>query len=77
MSYPRRALQRTRRCVARIAGRATISSPDAGATTPWGTWLTCEENINGYFWNKAATDAHPDAKALKRYGAPGLRRERT
>lgn len=43
----------------------------AGATTPWGTWLTCEENFNGYFWNKKAGEAGPDAKALKRYGAPG------
>ncbi len=43
----------------------------AGATTPWGTWLTCEENINGYFWNKTAAETHPDAKALKRYGIPG------
>jgi hypothetical protein len=43
----------------------------AGATTPWGTWLTCEENINGYFWNKQAADSVPDAKALKRYGIPG------
>jgi secreted PhoX family phosphatase len=43
----------------------------AGATTPWGTWLTCEENINGYFWNKSAGEASPDAKALKRYGVPG------
>lgn len=42
----------------------------AGATTPWGTWLTCEENINGYFWNKDALDAHTDAAALKRYGIP-------
>ena len=42
----------------------------AGATTPWGTWLTCEENINGYFWNKDALDRHPDAAALKRYGIP-------
>ena len=43
----------------------------AGATTPWGTWLTCEENFHGYFWNKKAGAASPDAKALKRYGAPG------
>ena len=43
----------------------------AGATTPWGTWLTCEENFNGYFWNRKAGEAGPDAKALKRYGAPG------
>lgn len=43
----------------------------AGAMTPWGTWLTCEENINGYFWGKAAAEAAPDARALKRYGAPG------
>ncbi|HRD76178.1 MAG TPA: PhoX family phosphatase [Hyphomicrobiaceae bacterium] len=43
----------------------------AGAMTPWGTWLTCEENFNGYFWGKAAAEAGPDAKQLKRYGAPG------
>jgi uncharacterized protein len=43
----------------------------AGATTPWGTWLTCEENFHGYFWNKKAAAQSPDAKALKRYGVPG------
>jgi secreted PhoX family phosphatase len=43
----------------------------AGACTPWGTWLTCEENFNGYFWGKDAAKASPDAKALSRYGAPG------
>jgi uncharacterized protein len=43
----------------------------AGATTPWGTWLTCEENFNGYFWGKDARAFHPQAEALKRYGAPG------
>lgn len=42
----------------------------AGAMTPWGTWLTCEENINYYFGNKDAAATHPDAAALKRYGIP-------
>lgn len=43
----------------------------AGGLTPWGTWLTCEENFNGYFFNKGALSSHPDANALKRYGVPG------
>lgn len=42
----------------------------AGGLTPWGTWLTCEENFNGYFWNKKAGETGPNAKSLKRYGAP-------
>lgn len=45
----------------------------AGATTPWGTWLTCEENFNGYFWNKKAAKKSPHAVSLKRYGVPGER----
>lgn len=43
----------------------------AGAMTPWGTWLTCEENFNGYFWGKNAAKSATNAAALKRYGIPG------
>ncbi|CAN5283875.1 PhoX family phosphatase [soil metagenome] len=41
----------------------------AGGMTPWGTWLTAEENFHGYFWGKAE-EGHPHAKSFKRYGVP-------
>ncbi len=36
--------------------------------TEWGTYLTCEENFNGYFGTTGATDTRSDA--MKRYGLP-------
>ena len=43
----------------------------AGGVTPWGTWLSGEENVNGYFWNKGAREGHPEQANLERMGAPG------
>ncbi len=42
----------------------------AGALTPWGTWLTCEENFNGYFWGKEHAADASESASLRRYGAP-------
>ena len=38
----------------------------AGGSTPWGTWLTCEENFDAFFGGDAAKLA--DQAAAKRYG---------
>ena len=39
----------------------------SGGVTPWGTWLTCEENFNGYFWGKLP-EGHAEGANYKRYG---------
>lgn len=41
----------------------------AGGVTPWGTWLTCEENFHGYFWGKI-DETHPEYRNYRRYGVP-------
>jgi secreted PhoX family phosphatase len=39
----------------------------AGGVTPWGTWLTAEENFHGYFWS-SLPEGHAESANYKRYG---------
>lgn len=41
----------------------------AGGMTPWGTWISAEENFNGYFWGKIE-EGHPEFANYKRLGLP-------
>ena len=52
----------------------------AGGKTPWGTYLTAEENFHAYFWSNICVPggARPkglggeQAKSYTRYGVPGF-----
>jgi uncharacterized protein len=41
----------------------------AGGVTPWGTFVSGEENFHGYFSGELPAD-HPEAKNYERYGVP-------
>jgi secreted PhoX family phosphatase len=41
----------------------------AGGVTPWGTYITAEENFHGYFKGELPAD-HKEAANYKRYGVP-------
>jgi secreted PhoX family phosphatase len=54
------------------AGRKVLGMLNncAGGRTPWGTWVTCEENVNGYFSGTLGPD-HPERRNFQRMGIPG------
>jgi len=58
--------------------RGTVNNC-ANGYTPWGTYLTCEENFAGYFRRVAATDnpnrTAKEVAAFARYGVAGTGRE--
>lgn len=50
--------------------RGTLNNCGSGRT-PWGTYLTCEENFNGYFGTTDET-IQPDAQTAEGYGRYGV-----
>ena len=52
-------------------GREVIGTMNncAGGMTPWGTYLTCEENFNNHFLGELE-DNHPETENHKRYNVP-------
>ena len=68
---------KTKYSPAGTATRGTVNNC-ANGTTPWGTYLTCEENWAGYFRRIAADDTGRTAKetaSFARYGVAGNGRE--
>ena len=50
-----------------LSVKGTMNNCGSGRTL-WGTYLTCEENFNGYF---GATGAEPEGEGYSRYGIGG------
>jgi len=65
------AAMRTRYSPAGLATRGTINNCAAGQT-PWGTYLTCEENWAGYFRRAVGDDALRSARELASLRRVGL-----
>ncbi|WP_397541444.1 alkaline phosphatase PhoX [Roseovarius salis] len=62
------ALLRTAADPSGMLTRGTLSNCGSGRT-PWGTYLTCEENFNGYFGSTAVGEGQLDAAVgYARYG---------
>ncbi len=65
------ALARTRYSPTGVATRGTINNCASGYT-PWGTYLTCEENWAGYFRRVAGDDALRTAKEVTAFRRVGM-----
>ena len=58
-------------------GTTPVGTPNncGNGVTPWGTYITCEENFNGYFWEEtegeAAGISEEQAAMNERYGVGG------
>ena len=58
-------LMKTNADPAGMVARGTFNNCGSGST-PWGTYLACEENFNGYFATE--DQEHPVSPEMKRYG---------
>ena len=65
------ALARTRWSPSGVATRGTVNNCASGYT-PWGTYLTCEENWAGYFRRAVGDDALRSAKEVTAFKRVGL-----